>query len=503
MTPRRIGRRHLLRGIGGIAVALPALEIMGGASTKARADGVPAAPQRYVYYFACHVTRIMCLDYMGSVPLGNGKSAPLDDKQILSMIAPQNAGRGYDLAPALTSFETYGVQDDISIVSGLVIPYGSGSAIPPGGRPLYYHGSSVIPQTTGMRCREWDVATNQEPVYDGPTHDQVVADAIAGNTPIRIMNFGAQSDSYGAGFYNNSRISWRRQNGEVTRVDNITSPQLAFQTLFSGFAGTDPNEIARATALLKRRKSVLDLVDRQSLRVLKDLGKADAERVSRHFDEIRTLEKRVNALSPTSTLACQKPADPGTDPAARGQEDKYAEVLSDLLCMGLTCDLSRVATMQLVFQNSIMNTLGVLGVDDELHALSHKLAWNRVAGDVNAGAKDTMRIMEWQVKHFARLVRKLRDTPDVDGRTLLDNTALVMGFEGGYGDDPDFNHNPTAHSTENMCILVAGRAGGLKSGKHIIATGKHPASAVLSAMNAVGYSGGLGEISANIPELFT
>jgi hypothetical protein len=54
-----------------------------------------------------------------------------------------------------------------------------------------------------------------------------------------------------------------------------------------------------------------------------------------------------------------------------------------------------------------------------------------------------------------------------------------------------------------MSILCAGYAGGLKQGKHIVETGKHPANVVISCMNAVGVSGGLGEVSGNIPELFT
>jgi hypothetical protein len=35
-----------------------------------------------------------------------------------------------------------------------------------------------------------------------------------------------------------------------------------------------------------------------------------------------------------------------------------------------------------------------------------------------------------------------------------------------------------------------------------MATGKHPASVVLSAMKAAGYQGVLGEVTQDIPELF-
>jgi hypothetical protein len=50
---------------------------------------------------------------------------------------------------------------------------------------------------------------------------------------------------------------------------------------------------------------------------------------------------------------------------------------------------------------------------------------------------------------------------------------------------------------------VAGRAGGLLPGKHIKATGVHPARALISGMRAAGYTGDkLGEVTGSIPELF-
>jgi hypothetical protein len=54
-----------------------------------------------------------------------------------------------------------------------------------------------------------------------------------------------------------------------------------------------------------------------------------------------------------------------------------------------------------------------------------------------------------------------------------------------------------------MVMLVAGRAGGLKPGKHIKAAGVHPARCLISAMRAAGATGDkLGEVTGTIPELF-
>jgi hypothetical protein len=92
-------------------------------------------------------------------------------------------------------------------------------------------------------------------------------------------------------------------------------------------------------------------------------------------------------------------------------------------------------------------------------------------------------------------VAQLRDTPEGAG-SLLDNTVLVFMPEGGWDDgDP--------HSGENMVTLIAGRAGGLKPGQHVATDGRHPASVLISAMNAAGVTTeSLGEVSGQIPELF-
>src|SRR5258706_7402872 len=89
----------------------------------------------------------------------------------------------------------------------------------------------------------------------------------------------------------------------------------------------------------------------------------------------------------------------------------------------------------------------------------------------------------WHMKHFGYLVGKLRDTPEGTG-TVLDNTVLTFLHEGGHGLDTSSGKTLSTHSTENMACLIAGRAGGLKPGQHVVATGKHPANVLVSAMRA-------------------
>jgi hypothetical protein len=103
-----------------------------------------------------------------------------------------------------------------------------------------------------------------------------------------------------------------------------------------------------------------------------------------------------------------------------------------------------------------------------------------------------------------------------EARSFRDPIAATIDADGtqrevsiyASGDDREGDPNKvtyqqyhSSHSTENMVVVFAGRAGGLKAGHHIRATDKHPAQVLLTAMNAVGVRGPLGEVSEILPEL--
>src|SRR5262245_51550636 len=112
-----LSRRTILRAAGQAAIALPSLEIM---STH-NAPAATTALRRFVLMF--------CGSSLGQ----NGQREPC--------WTPKSAGAGYpitrDLAPigasnAFNRFGAYGVQDEVSIVSGLSVPWvKDGEAVPP------------------------------------------------------------------------------------------------------------------------------------------------------------------------------------------------------------------------------------------------------------------------------------------------------------------------------------------------------------------------------------
>ncbi len=488
---RRLSRRSMLRGMGGAAIALPTLDVMLDRHGAAFAQGAPL-PKRYLVCF-------------GGQSLG-GDGDPLHNDYV-----PNTIGRSYDLKSALAPLAP--VKDDVTVVSGMQIPTANGGAVPAGGRRDDFHVSSLSPLLSGVRS-----PTNTASA--GPTSDQIVANAIAGTTAFKSLVYRIQVEWYlgVSAPFGRDMISYKADAaGKIIPIPPVVSPKAAFDALFTNFVPpTNAAERARQDFLLRSRKSVLDLVrvNIQNLISSPQLGVPDRQRLTRHFDEIRDLERQIGAIPPPATATCQKPMDPGADPAIGGaqgvdtagantygtnlgysNEEQRARVFCDLIHMAFTCDLTRVASLMFTMFQSHMNMYALTGHKCDLHEIGHN-------GDpVSRGTLGVSKGIAWHMKHFAYLVGKLRDTTEGSG-SLIDNTAIVFLHEGGHGLDTATGKTNSSHSTENMACLIAGRAGGLKPGKHLVAAGKHPANVLITAMNAVGVTGNLGEVAGALPELY-
>jgi hypothetical protein len=482
-----LSRRTMLRGIGGAALALPFLESM--LPRTARAGGQAAIPTRYVFCYAGTSTGRYLTETEGKI------------------LEPSTFGALTDVGADMHSLQplvTEGVLGDVSLVSNLLVPWGTNANdLPAGGRlvELDFHGGpSVTPQLSGRKALELGR-------MDGASSDQLLVEQMLPDTVFPSLSYRVQPVSYlGGDGGTQGRVAFRNDGESVVAIDPLVSPQLAYQTLFSSF--TPPEASPEQLAAMQRRISVLDRVGEATRSLLPTLGAADRQRLERHLHEVEQLEAQLSATPPGVSAQCEVLADPGADPPIGGlhdgldeigsaagwsDESHRASVLTDLVRMALTCDLTRYATLQYTMWKSWMSAyqLGA-GWDMDIHQVGHTHVVPREAmGDVVA----------WHVGHFARLVRLLKETPEYDGSSVLDHTVLVLCFEGGHGVDPTDGSYST-HSTENMSVIVAGRGGGLQPGQHIDGARRHPAQATLSAMRAAGYAGNFGDFAEGIEELY-
>ncbi len=477
-----LSRRAILRGLGSVAIGLPVLDAMLDGNGEAFADQTPL-PQRFF------------IGFMGQSLGADGDTTP-------SLWVPNKYGANYDLKTALAPIA--GVQSLVSMVSGLKIPWAAGGAIPAGGRSDNFHIQSLCPLLTGMRNLS---STNGS--LAGASSDQIVAEAIGGAQKFKSLGYRVQADWYldVSAPYGRDIISARidQQTKKPVLIPAQVSPKAAFDELFQSGAPTDPAAKAHAEFLLKQRKSILDLVDKRTTRLVGRLGGADQVKMQQHLDEIRDLERRVNALPPVYTATCVVPQNPGTDPPIGGMqsgttfdptkgysnEETRSQVFSDLVHMAFVCDLTRSVALQYTMAQSHLNLYPAIGGKPlDVHELGH-----------SGKSVDMHMAHAWHAKHFAYLVQKLNSTPEGKG-TLIDNTVLLLVNEGGHGFDPESNNAVSSHSTEAMAVLIAGKAGGLKTGTHIDGSGRHPVQVINSAMKAVGVAKDLGEVTGIIPELF-
>jgi hypothetical protein len=506
----QLSRRALLRGVGGVAVALPALECMFDNNGIAYAGGGGMPPKRYAILFA------------GQSIGGDGwahDSSRVDGQDVTEQghhIAPVQAGAGYTVTTPLQPLADLDLINDVTVVSGMSIPWNASSsdpsAVPAGGAYREFHGGVCSPLLSGTRS----LANSY--VCNGITSDQVVGQMNAGACPYDSLVFRSQPSFYLSG-YSFSGREYISYSGPGERIEAQASPQTAYMQIFGNFTPDNEADLAVLDFTLRTRRSVLDLITAKRERVLGQVGAADRIRLERHFDEIRMLEERLSAVNPSGN--CERPMDPGADPPVGGDnagsgsgdigqntgysdEALRSQVFADLIAMAFTCDLTRAATLEITTFQCHMNVFqptNAMGsaITADLHEVGHN-------GDANnRGQIAVSTCLQWHMQFYAYLVDKLKNTPEGAG-SVLDNTVALFVPEGGHGTQLDDGVTENAaHSVEGMAMVIAGgTSGGITShGQHIASPGTHPAQVLISGMQAAGVQGdSLGEVSGNVPELF-
>ncbi len=474
---RRLNRRAVLRGLGGVGVALPALEIMGLTdvlgSRKSQAQAGP--PARFLNSYA-------------GVAIGSDVTAHGGD----ILIVPDTEGANYELRPAIEPLGELGIHSKVSVVTNLVIPWQTrGDGVPPGGRGTRKNGTThhrTWPnQTCGLTIHDENYDDSRIPLADLislPSCDQIAAQHLGGNTLHRVLPYKLQANK-------NFAFSWRPSDNGVDPVEPITSPRLAYESLFAGFTpmSADPIDNERARMALRRRLSVLDLVRDNTERLMPRLSRWDRQRIDQHFQSIREVEVKLQRLEGTPTqggamcaLPGRPPSDPEVDNSNKGawsNEDQRSEVLSDLIAAAFACDLTR-SVPYLLTESKCYLPLRQLSdgrFGGECHTQTHR----------NGNQRALSTAVSWMVRQWGMVLQKLDQLPEVDGSTVLDHTAAVLYFESGHGFNPQDGARGKSHSSENMAVLIGGGAKlGLVQGHHINGRERHPGRVVLSAMNAVG-----------------
>jgi hypothetical protein len=363
--PTRLSRRAVLRGAGGITIALPWLELM--ATGPARASGAPRFPRRFVPVFISN----------GTLP---------------ARWKPTGEGASFKLSEILAPLEAY--RNDIAVIIGLRNEAGLK------GQGFSGHVKGMGSMLSGVPNMKFSGG------FDGAHGGGISLDQFLsrrlGPTRFPSIELGVSPGSKG------NVLERMCYSGPGKPVHPESKALNVFKRVFAG------GDAAIVDRTLEQRRSVLDAVLGRYQSFRARLGSADRERLDEHLTALRALEARLSPAPAPTAGGCKTPPAPQT--AGMGGIANEGRAFMDLIALVMACDLSRVMSLQWGPAGWYV-TFPHLGISDAHHTLGHK-------GDSDADAQNKLKkIGVWYSEQFAYLLGRLKAVKEGDG-TLLDNTAL-------------------------------------------------------------------------------
>ncbi|HEX3700744.1 MAG TPA: DUF1552 domain-containing protein, partial [Phenylobacterium sp.] len=238
---KHLSRRALLRGVGGVAVALPFLDAMHPAMAAER--NTAAAPVRRlgVVYYPHGVV------YEKWTPDGDG--GPLTFK------------------PGLKPLEAH--KDKLTVIAGL-------TSDPDRSLPDF-HDRALTSWLTGKEM-------HRDRVDVGISVDQVAAAKLAAQTQFASLELATEAPYRVDPCYRDA----------TTALPFERNPRVVFERLFGDGGKIDPAAAARRNAM---DRSTLDEVTERISALKRRLGPADVRKLDQYLDSIRDIERRIQIAS--------------------------------------------------------------------------------------------------------------------------------------------------------------------------------------------------------------
>jgi hypothetical protein len=404
----------VLRGAGGVAIALPWLEIMGG-GRQSRAQGAPA--RRFLAVFN---------------PGGT----------VLEKWTPTGGETDFTLSPILSPLEP--VRDAVTILNGIDM-------------------KSAIGEQEACGMVAWLTGTPQAPASGigayaaGPSIDQVLAPTLSAGQKFASLELAIR---WGTGRCRGVMSPWDIVNFADDGAFTPIPPRLDPVAIFNDLFGVDGGQAVDAAW----DRSVLDAVGSRYQKLAMRLGTADRQRLEQHLSGIRDLELRL--AEGQGVLSCRPPtlidtsdynpaaglnaSDTGQmdDPVTDAAIPKVSKLMTDMLVMALACDLTSVGTLGWA-DGECKYSLPWLGLMNP-----HRFYQN----DGGFRPAECEMIATWYSEQNAYLLSKMASV-DMGGHSLLDESVVFFGSN---------IQDPSNHVKQSMPFLLGGRGGGLRAGRNLV-----------------------------------
>jgi len=424
-------RRHILRGIGGIAVGLPALDIFEGRVAKAQAATKPT-------YTALLLQQNGAVQGQGDADMFWPPTMGPITTEGLAAATDRTTTVLKDYAPKLNfvrglNFKYSNNHDGGPFAASTGAPKGTGS------------GTSTMPAGESY---DWFIARNTTPVD--------ATKAAPAKEPLALYT-GRK------GTFRDDCLSFST-GGKLRTADN--NPWNVYQRVVMG--GTlPPTDPAIAMRLINRRKSINDAIrtDLRQLLARTDLSKLDRERIDLHLTSVRDLEIGMGTTigpAPIDAAGIQAVNSAATTDA---NFIKVVQFQLDIAAWAFAADKVRTANLQIGGCNDHTRYTidGVL--QPPYHFISHRVQSDGGSGTAIADAVGLHHKIDIiHANYFKYFLDKLSSYTLPTGGTLLD--AGVYLWTNSVSNGPP-------HSGTNIPHVLAGGANGfLKTGNHIKITGE-------------------------------
>ncbi len=400
----QLDRRAFLRGIGGVALALPVLDAMGAEIT----DKLP---------------RRFCAIYTA-----NGMSLPKTENKIDEWSWFPSAATGKDFVFGKSTEPLSPFRNKLSFMGGLQHPNG--------------------PKADPHICSDmWLTGAPLHNPKPGTFNSVGLDQVVALNTkqycrqPSLVLSIDA-----GTGFLSRTGTISYNMDGKPIPAEN--NPRRIFDRLFRG----DRSDLKSEHAYLQRRIKLVDAVADSARSLDSKLGKTDRDRMDQYLSTLNEMESRLVASERWIDIPLKKQdySHLNLEATSEGDPAEYYRNMFELIALAFDADITRTVTFMLNREDGmgISDTFPLkLGLSKTHHNLSH-------ATDQD-GQSDFAKYDLFLSKQIAYFLERLNQYQDRNG-SALDNTIVLYGSGAS-----------TTHNSHNLPTLLAGGANmGLKHGTY-------------------------------------
>jgi hypothetical protein len=398
----RLDRRAFLKGIGGAALALPALDAMG-------AEVTDKLPRRF------------CAMYTA-----NGMSLPREEHKLTEWSWFPTADRDGEFVFGKSTEPLSPFRKQLSFLGGLYHPNG--------------------PKADPHICSDmWLTGAPLQNPKPGTFNTAGLDQVIAAHTkkycrrPSLVLSIDA-----GTGYL--SRTGTISYNLEGRPIPAENNPRRIFDRLFRA----DGTSVKSEHEKLQKRIKLVDAVAANAKSLDEKLGKSDRERMDQYLTSLNEVEERLIASEKWIDVPLKKQdySDLTLDATPEGEPGDYYRTMFDLIALAFDADITRTVTFMMNREDGmgISDTFPLkLGLSKTHHNLSHATDKD---GQLDFAKYDLF--LSKQIAHFFEKLNKYRDREG----SVLDNSIILFGSGAS-----------TTHNSHNLPTLVAGGGNmGLKHG---------------------------------------